>query len=95
MDDFGIVTYAAITAICFLVGLGVKVSKLNSKYIPIIVGACGAGLGIAGFFGIPDFAETPLDAIARGIVSGLAATGVNELFTQLGKDDDSKQDDEA
>lgn len=89
MDELGIVTYAAITAICYLVGIAVDVSRLNSKYIPVIMGACGAALGIACYFGIPDFASTLIDGIAIGIVSGFAATGINQIYQQLGKDNDN------
>ena len=88
MEDLGIVTYAAITAICYLVGLAVDVSKLSSRYIPVIMGACGAALGIACYFGIPDFASTLIDGVAIGIVSGFAATGINQIYQQLGKDND-------
>ena len=89
MDDFGIVTYAAITVICYLIGLAVKTSKAPDRIIPVVMGACGAGLGIACFYGIPDFAGTPIDAIATGVVSGFAATGINQLYKQLGEPDDT------
>ena len=37
---------------------------------------------------VPDFPATDyLTAIAVGIVSGLAATGINQVFKQLHKDD--------
>ena len=90
MDQFGIVTYAAITVICYLVGLGIKTSKIPDKVIPVVMGACGAALGVAGYFGIPDFAGTVLDAIAIGVVSGLAATGINQLYKQLGAADETQ-----
>ena len=83
--DFGIASVAAITVICYLIGLVVKVSGLDNKWIPIIVGLCGAILGVAGLYlGLPDFPATdPLTAVAVGIVSGLAATGVNQAVKQL------------
>ena len=42
---------------------------------------------VAGLYlGLPDFpAHDPLTALAVGIVSGLAATGVNQAVKQLGK----------
>ena len=43
--DFGIASVAAITVICYLVGLIVKSSGLDNKYIPAIVGLCGGVLG--------------------------------------------------
>lgn len=84
ISAFGIASVAAITVICYLVGMGVKVSKLDSKYIPVICGVAGAVLGVAGMYFIPDFpASDPITALAVGIVSGLAATGVDQIFKQM------------
>lgn len=50
--------------------------------------ACSAGCwGWPGLYlGLPDFpAHDPLTALAVGIVSGLAATGINQAAKQLGK----------
>ena len=90
MENFGIVTYAAITVICYLVGQAIKLSKAPDKSIPVVMGACGAGLGVACYFGIPDFAGTVIDAVAIGVVSGFAATGVNQLYKQIGSADDTQ-----
>ena len=86
--NVGIASVAAITVICYLVGLIVKASGLNDKYIPICCGVAGAALGVAGLYlGLPDFpASDPVTAVAVGIVSGLAATGANQVFKQLGKE---------
>ena len=85
ISSLGITGVAAITIICFLVGQVVKATGLDNKWIPIICGVCGAALGIAGLYlGLPDFpAADPLTAVAVGIVSGLAATGVNQAVKQL------------
>ena len=84
ISAFGIASVAAITVICYLVGMGVKVSKLDSKYIPVVCGVAGAVLGVAGMYFIPDFPATdPITALAVGIVSGLAATGVDQIFKQM------------
>lgn len=85
--DFGIANVAAITVICYLAGLIAKALPLDDRYIPIVCGVCGALLGVAGLYlGLPDFpAGDPLTALAVGIVSGLAATGVNQAVKQLGK----------
>ena len=81
---FGIAGVAAITVICYLIGQGVKASGLDNKWIPVIVGACGGVLGVAGMFLMADFpAGDVLTAAAVGIVSGLAATGVNQAGNQL------------
>lgn len=83
--DFGIASVAAITVICYLVGQLVKVSPLDSKFVPVICGVVGAILGpVALIMGVPDFPATDyLTAVAVGIVSGLAATGVNQAVRQL------------
>lgn len=89
MSSLGITGVAAITVICLLIGQGVKASSLDSKFIPIICGVCGAALGVAGMFFMPDFPATDyITAAAVGIVSGLAATGVNQAFKQMGSGSD-------
>jgi len=82
---FGIVGVAAISVICYAVGLSVKVSPLDNKYIPVIVGICGAILGAIGYvIGMPDFpAQDMITAVAVGIVSGLAATGADQIKKQM------------
>ena len=83
--EFGIASVAAITVICYLVGQVVKVTSLDTKYIPAICGIVGAILGpVALYLGIPDFPATDaLTAVAVGIVSGLAVTGINQVGKQL------------
>lgn len=86
--EFGIATVAAITVICYLVGLIVKATPFNNdKYIPIACGLVGGLLGIVALYiGLPEFpAQDPLTAVAIGIVSGLAATGVNQAIKQIQK----------
>ena len=85
MDSLGITGVAAITVICLLIGQGVKATGIDNKWIPIICGACGLVLGIAAMFIMPDFPATDyITAAAIGIVSGLAATGANQVVKQLG-----------
>ena len=85
MEFLGIVSVTAITVICYLIGLAVKLSPLNDKFIPLVCGVVGGILGVIAFFtGFPHFpAEDVLSAIAVGIVSGWAATGINQLYKQL------------
>lgn len=88
-SSFGIAAVAAITVICYLVGLVVKVMPCdNHPYIPIACGAVGGILGLVALYtGLPQFpASDPLTAIAVGIVSGLAATGINQVYKQLTKE---------
>ena len=49
----------------------------------VIMAVCGGALGIAGLYTMPDFpAGDVINAIAVGMASGLAATGVNQLYKQ-------------
>lgn len=85
--DIGIAGVAGISVICYLIGQIVKTTGLDNKWIPCIVGVAGAALGAVGLYIMPDFpAAEPLTAVAVGIVSGLAATGANQLGKQLKED---------
>ncbi len=85
--DFGIASVAAITVIAYLVGMAAKdVTIVEDKWIPVIVGVTGMILGVAGLYVMPDFpANDVINAAAIGIVSGLAATGINQIGKQLQK----------
>lgn len=87
MDITQIGTVLAIVIITYLIGLGAKtVSAIKDETIPVIVGACGGILGVIGMFVMPDFpANDILNAIAIGIVSGLASTGANQVWKQATK----------
>lgn len=81
METLGIASVAAITVIAFLAGQFVKATGLNTKWIPLICGVVGGVLGAVGMHVMPDFpAADIITAVAVGIVSGLAATGINELY---------------
>ena len=86
MDILGIVAIPVITVICFLVAEMVKATALDNKWLPIICGCTGGGLGVVALKVMPDFpAVDVLTAIAIGIVSGLAATGAHQVGKQLSK----------
>ena len=57
----------------------------NDRYIPLICGASGGILGLAALYlKMPELpVSDPLSACAVGIVSGLAATGVNQMVKQM------------
>lgn len=82
------VAFPAIVVICYLVGLGIKSipSEKINQAIPFIVGCVGAGLGTVAYFAIVGFADDILTALAVGAVSGLASTGVNQLYKQANKE---------
>lgn len=83
----GIVSVPAITVICYLVGVGVKASPIKEEFIPVIVGVVGAIFGLVAFLTkMPNFpADNFITALAVGIVSGLASTGINQIIKQFKK----------
>lgn len=82
--DVGIVGVAGITVICYLIGQTIKATGLDNKWIPCIVGLAGGALGAAGLYIMPEYpAGDILTAVSVGIVSGLAATGANQIGKQL------------
>lgn len=85
ISSLGIASVTAITVICYLVGLIIKATSWDNKYIPVACGLAGAVLGgLALLLGVPDFPATDyLTAVAVGVVSGLASTGANQVYKQL------------
>ena len=85
ITSLGVASVAAITVICLLVGQFIKATGLDNKWIPCICGAVGLVIGLLClYFGVPEFPATdPITAAAVGIVSGLAATGTNQIVKQL------------
>lgn len=71
-----------IVAVCYCICFGIKKTELvKNKYLPIISIVLGgiSGILMNGF---------SYEAIALGICSGAAATGVHQIFKQLSKDED-------
>lgn len=82
--DFGITGVAAVTVLCYLAAQGVKATALDNKWLPVICGVLGGILGVVGMRVMPDFPATDIvTAAAVGVVSGFAATGVNQVYKQL------------
>lgn len=83
--NFEIASVVGITVIAYLVGMGWKAADmLDDKYIPVVCGVIGAVLGIVAMMTMPDFpAKDVINAIAIGIVSGLASTGANQVHKQF------------
>ena len=85
--DFGIAGVAAITVIVYIIGLAVKATNIGNKWIPVICGIVGGALGVVGMMYMPDFPATDyITAAAVGIVSGLAATGADQVVKQMKKE---------
>lgn len=87
--------FAAVPAIAVIVYLIAEIFKVAAnnrenwlKFIPVICGMLGGILGVAGWLFIPEYipAENIFTAAAIGIISGLAATGTNQIYKQLTKD---------
>lgn len=87
MDITQMGTVLAIVVITYLIGMGAKnIPSIKNELIPVIVGIAGGVLGVVGMYVIPEFpANDVLNAIAVGIVSGLASTGVNQVVKQSTK----------
>ena len=84
--NIAFVEVISIIIIVYLVCLGFKATKLDNKYLPVIAGFVGGILGIVAWIsGVPDFpANDFLNALAIGIMNGLAATGFHQVGKQLG-----------
>lgn len=82
--DFGVTNVAAITIICYLFGMMAKATPaIADKWIPVICGVLGGILGALAMMYMPSFpAEDYFTAVAIGIVSGFAATGINQVYKQ-------------
>ena len=87
MDITVVGTVMAIVVITYLCGLGLKaIPAVKNEIIPVAVGTIGAVLGVIGMYVMPDFpANDIMNAMAIGIVSGLASTGVNQIYKQATK----------
>ena len=61
---------------------------INNKYLPIVAGISGGVLGVISFVLQIDImpATDILSALAIGVISGLAATGSNQVLKQLIKE---------
>lgn len=87
MNELGFIAFPAIVIVCYLVGATLKAigyTKLD-KFIPVICGFVGGCLGVIVFETIPGYipAENWLMALAIGIVSGFASTGINQVYKQF------------
>jgi hypothetical protein len=69
-----------VVGVCLCVGYIIKasVSFIPNKFIPLIMGALGVILNVW----LNSFAFTP-EILLGGLFSGLASTGLHQLFVQL------------
>ena len=87
MNDLGFIAFPAIVVICYLVGATLKAinNEVLDKFIPVICDFVGGILGVLVFNTIPNYipADNWLMALAIGIVSGFASTGINQVYKQF------------
>ena len=75
-----------VIAVCLVVGyLMKKFLPTDNKYIPLTVTVLGAILGCI------DAHAVTLVAIASGMISGLASTGLHQIFKQILKLEDNTE----
>jgi uncharacterized membrane protein HdeD (DUF308 family) len=83
----GLTSVAAITVMVYLIACLIRATPLSNKWLPVICGILGGILGVVALFAMPQFpVDNIFDAIAVGIVSGFAATGVHQSVRQLRSD---------
>lgn len=86
LTDLGIVSVGTLTVIVFLICTAIKATTLDNKWLPVVAGVSGAVLGVVAMYIMPDFpAQDVLSALAIGIVSGFASTGIHQVFKQQSK----------
>ena len=87
IENLGIEVFPAIVVICLLIGFLCKASPLDDRWIPIVCGFFGGILGIVSMMVSEAFpTKDPILAVAVGIMSGLAATGLHQAVWQWLKD---------
>lgn len=89
--------YAAIpviVVICYIAISAIKTTKIDGRWFPLISCALGMLLASAAFYILPEFvgSSSLATAIISGAVSGLAATGTNQVFKQLMKAAENGED---
>ena len=90
INALGVAAVPALVLIAFCFGLIAKnIKALDNKWIPVICMVTGAVFGVLALYtGMVGFEPTDwISAMAVGIVSGLGAVGVHQVWKQLwGKD---------
>lgn len=79
--------YPIIAIICYILVALVRKTAVKNEWLPLISCGAGAGLAVLGFFALPDVitASAWYAAMIGGAVSGLAATGGNQVLKQAVK----------
>lgn len=94
MEILGIAGIPAITVICYLLGMGLKAwTAWDDTKIPVMMGIFGLALGLLAYIycGALLPAADPITAAAIGVVSGLTATGIHQIWKQNFKEENDDQ----
>ncbi len=87
MTDLEFLVFVPIAGICLFIGAGLKAigNETLKKFIPTLCAVSGSILSILAFYTIPNFipANNWLEALWIGVGSGLAATGLHQVYKQF------------
>lgn len=78
--------------VLYLIGVGIKKTKINDKYIPLILGILGIVISFvyllasAPIVGTQGVATALFTAITQGILCAGASVYVNQLYKQAAKE---------
>ena len=86
--------------VLYLVGVAIKKSNLNDRWIPIVLGA--AGVVLAGLYifattdmsGVKDAVMAVFVALTQGILTAGASVYANQIYKQITKGGEEKNDNE-
>lgn len=84
-----LVSIPSVMIISYLVTEIFKLWIKKKKYLPLVAGISGLILGIIIYYIEPEILNTSniFTSMAKGIVSGLASTGSNEIIKQMRKEE--------
>jgi len=79
--------YPLIVIICYIIATLVKRTSIAKEWLPLLSAGTGAMLAILGYCTLPQLttADSFITAAFNGAISGLAATGGNQVFKQAVK----------
>ena len=80
-------TYPTICIICYVTVSLIKRTKVKNELLPLISGGIGAALALIATLAFPQLMHEGelLTSLVGGILSGLAATGGNQVLKQATK----------
>ena len=80
-----------IVVLCYIIGMALKAwDKFDDRKIPVLMAVSGGVIGVIVYFVEPSLLGDIggiISAIIKGVVSGLCATGVNQIYKQSKKGD--------